>query len=100
MPDSVERDYSSRRSAGPAFIVAQIGILYGVPVSFNAIIITAIIGSGLAAEEGIAADSPRKMYFTVAAWILSLISVFAITYGLIHLMGDMVVPPPEGAASQ
>ena len=83
----------------PAFLVAQIGILYGVPVSFNEIIIAAIIGSGLAAEEGISAISPRKMSFTVAAWIISLIGAFAITYGLIYLMGDMVVPPPAGFPS-
>lgn len=84
----------------PAFLVAQIGILYGVPVSFNEIIIAAIIGSGLTAEEGISAINPRKMYFTVAAWIISLIGAFAITYGLVYLMGDMVVPPPAGFPSQ
>lgn len=67
----------------PAFIVAQIGIQYGVPVSFNEIIISAIIGSGLA--EGGAGDvSPRKLYLTIAAWIASLVGAFTVTYGVVH----------------
>lgn len=69
----------------PAFIVAQVGIQYGVPVSFNEIIISAILGSGLA--EGGAGDvSPRKLYLTLAAWVLSLVGAFAATYGVVHLL--------------
>lgn len=75
----------------PAFIIAQIGIQYGVPVSFNEIIIAAIIGSGLAADEGMEAVSPRKIYFTVIAWFLSLVGAFAITYGLVHIVGDTII---------
>lgn len=75
----------------PAFMVAQIGIQYGVPVSFNEIIIAAIIGSGLASEEGIGALSPRKINFTIAAWIISLVGAFAVTYGLVRAIGDVTV---------
>lgn len=74
-----------------AFIVAQIGIQYGIPVSFNEIIITVIIGSGLAADEGFDAVSPREIYFTVAAWLISLVSAFAVTYGLVYIIGDISV---------
>ncbi|WP_306055637.1 inorganic phosphate transporter [Natronococcus wangiae] len=76
----------------PAFIVAQIGIQYGVPVSFNEIIISAIIGSGLAMEEGITNIDRRKVYFTVAAWIVSLVGAFLTTYVLVSVVGDAGVP--------
>lgn len=76
----------------PAFIVAQIGIQYGIPVSFNEIIISAIIGSGLATEGGISNIDRRKVYFTVAAWIVSLVSAFLVTYLLVSVIGDIGIP--------
>lgn len=66
----------------PAFIVAQVGIQYGVPVSFNEIIISAIVGSGLA-DGGDADVSPWKLYVTIAAWVASLVGAFAVTYGIV-----------------
>ncbi len=69
----------------PAFIVAQIGIQYGIPVSFNEIIISAIIGSGLV-EEGVGDVSPQKLYFTIVAWIMSLVSAFLVTYGVVQYL--------------
>ena len=89
MIEAVAKEYAtlshSRSIAAliPAFVVAQIGIQYGVPVSFNEIIISAIIGSGLA--EGGATDvSPRKLYLTVVAWVASLVGAFAVTYGVVQ----------------
>lgn len=91
--EAVAKEYatlSQRRSIGaliPAFVVAQIGIQFGVPVSFNEIIISAIIGSGL--TEGGAGDvSPRKLYLTVVAWIVSLVGAFGATYGVVHQLVD------------
>lgn len=71
----------------PAFIVAQIGIQYGIPVSFNEIIISAIIGSGLV-EDGVGDVSPRKLYLTLIAWILSLVSAFIVTYGIVRYLAN------------
>ena len=76
MIKAISQDYSSlgpRRSIAaliPSFIIAQIAILYGIPVSFNEIIVSAVIGSGLAAGAG--GVSRRKVGYTLLAWTGSL----------------------------
>ena len=76
MIKALSQDYSSlgpRRSIAaliPSFAIAQTAVFLGVPVSFNEIIVSAIIGSGYAA--GGAGVSGRKMGYTVLAWIGSL----------------------------
>ena len=69
----------------PSFLLALVAIAYGVPVSFNEIIVAAIVGSGLATG---AADevNPRKLYLTVAAWVGSPVGAFAVTYALVRLL--------------
>ncbi|MEF8775066.1 MAG: inorganic phosphate transporter [Haloarculaceae archaeon] len=89
MIKALSQDYSSlgpRRSIAaliPAFIIAQSAVFFGVPVSFNEIIVSAIIGSGYAAsaEDGGGEVSGGKMGYTVLAWIGSLVGAFAISYG-------------------
>ena len=84
MIKAIAQDYSSlgpRRSISaliPAFVLAQSAVFLGVPVSFNEIVVSAIMGSGLAVEgrEGV---SVAKMGYTVLAWVGSL--VFAIVVG-------------------
>ena len=77
MIKAISPDYSSlgpRRSIAaliPSFAIAQVAILYGIPVSFNQIVVSAIIGSGYAASSS-GGVSKRKMGFTVLAWLLSL----------------------------
>ncbi|MEF8757804.1 MAG: inorganic phosphate transporter [Halobacteriales archaeon] len=84
MIKALSQDYSSlgpRRSIAaliPAFAIAQTAVLLGVPVSFNEIIVSTIIGSGFAAESG-GVDS-RKMAFTVLAWVGSLVLALAAGY--------------------
>ena len=84
MIKALSQDYSSlgpRRSIAaliPAFAIAQTAVLLGVPVSFNEIIVSTIIGSGSAAESG--GVDPRKMGFTVLAWIGSLLLAMGIGY--------------------
>ncbi len=83
MIKAIARDYSSlgpRRSIAaliPSFAVAQTAVLLGIPVSFNEIIVSAIVGSGYAAGEG--GVSRTKMAYTVLAWIASL--ALALTLG-------------------
>jgi len=83
MIKSLSQDYSSlgpRRSIAalvPSFLIAQLAVLLGVPVSFNEIIVSAIIGSG-AAVGGSEAVDPRKITVTVGAWVGS----FALSFGL------------------
>jgi len=86
MIKAIAQDYSSlgpRRSIAaliPSFIIAQVAVEFGIPVSFNEIIVSAIVGSGYAA--GNAGVSRRKMGYTVLAWIGSLAGSFLIAYGL------------------
>ena len=86
MIKALAQDYSSlgpRRSIAaliPSFIIAQTAVALGVPVSFNEIIVSAIIGSGYAA--GGAGVSTRKMAYTVLAWIGSLVLALVVGYGV------------------
>ena len=85
MIKALARDYSSlgpRRSIAalvPSFLIAQTAVLLGVPVSFNEIVVSAIIGSG-AAVGGSGAVSARKILVTVGAWAGSFVLSFALAY--------------------
>ncbi|EMA34863.1 inorganic phosphate transporter [Halobiforma nitratireducens] len=87
MIKAISQDYSSlgpRRSIAaliPSFIIAQTAVLYGIPVSFNEIIVSAIIGSGYAASGAGGGVSARKMGYTVLAWIGSLAGSILIAFG-------------------
>jgi PiT family inorganic phosphate transporter len=85
MIKALSQDYSSlgpRRSIAaliPSFAIAQTAVAFGIPVSFNEIIVSAIVGSGYAA--GGAGVSRKKMLFTVLAWIGSLALSLLLSYG-------------------
>ncbi|MFC3478748.1 inorganic phosphate transporter [Halobacterium litoreum] len=87
MIKSLAQDYSSlgpRRSIAalvPSFLIAQTAVLLGVPVSFNEIVVSAIIGSG-AAVGGRDAVSTRKILVTVGAWAGSFALAFVLGYGV------------------
>ncbi len=89
MIKSLSQDYSSlgpRRSIAalvPSFLIAQLAVLLGVPVSFNEIVVSAIIGSGAAVGGG-EAVSGRKIGLTVGAWAGSFGLAFVLGYGLAH----------------
>jgi PiT family inorganic phosphate transporter len=92
MIKSLAQDYSSlgpRRSIAalvPSFLIAQLAVLLGVPVSFNEIIVSAIIGSG-AAVGGSDAIDPRKITVTVGAWAGSFMLALAVGFGAMSAMG-------------
>ncbi len=85
MIKAISQDYSSlgpRRSIAaliPSFVIAQVAVLFGIPVSFNEIIVSSIIGSGYAASSG-GGVSARKMGYTVLAWVLSLAGSILISF--------------------
>ncbi|RKD88567.1 inorganic phosphate transporter [Halopiger aswanensis] len=91
MIKSISQEYASlgpRRSIStlvPSFLIAQTAVLLGVPVSFNEIIVSAIVGSG-AAVAGSAGVSPRKLGYTVAAWLGSFVLAFGLGYGSMLLL--------------
>jgi PiT family inorganic phosphate transporter len=91
MIKSLAQDYSSlgpRRSISalvPSFLIAQLAVLLGVPVSFNEIVVSAIIGSG-AAVGGREAVDARKILLTVGAWAGSFVLSFVLAYGAAFLL--------------
>jgi len=64
----------------PGFIIAQAATALSIPVSFNHIIISGVIGRGLAA--GSAGVSRRRTSVTVTFWPLRLVTSVAIGYGV------------------
>jgi PiT family inorganic phosphate transporter len=94
MIKALSQDYSSlgpRRSIAaliPSFAIAQTAVLFGIPVSFNEIIVSAIVGSGYAA--GGSAVSREKMVYTVLAWIGSLVLAFGLAYGAFTAVDALV----------
>ena len=86
MIKAIAQDYSSlgpRRSIAaliPSFAIAQLAILLGVPISFNEIIVSAVVGAGAAAGSG--GVSRGKMGYTVLAWIGSLLGAGILSFGL------------------
>ena len=96
MIKALSQDYSSlgpNRSIAaliPSFAIAQTAVFFGIPVSFNEIIVSAIIGSGYAASGGKGEVSGGKMGYTVLAWIGSLVGAFAISYGLFTVVRTLL----------
>jgi PiT family inorganic phosphate transporter len=92
MIKAVSQDYASlgpRRSIAalfPSFVLAQIAVFYGIPISFNEIMVSAIVGAG-AAVGGNDAISRRKIGVTLGAWVGSFALAFTIGYGLLSVLG-------------
>ncbi|WP_290815759.1 inorganic phosphate transporter [Halovivax sp.] len=86
MIKALAQDYSElgpRRSIAvlvPSFVFAQIGIFFGIPMSFNQIFIGAMAGVGYAV--GGDTVSERKLAVTALAWIGSVIFGLVVGYGL------------------
>jgi PiT family inorganic phosphate transporter len=91
MIKSLAQDYSSlgpRRSISalvPSFLIAQLAVLLGVPVSFNEIVVSAIIGSG-AAVGGREAVNARKIGMTVGAWAGSFLLAYVLAYATTYIL--------------
>jgi PiT family inorganic phosphate transporter len=64
----------------PGFIIAQMAIALGIPISFNNIIISGVIGGGLAG--GSAGVSRRKIGVTLAFWIITLLTSIVLGFGV------------------
>jgi phosphate/sulfate permease len=91
---ATSREYAQlgvRRSIAalvPGFVIAQTAIALGIPISFNNIIISGVIGGGLAG--GSAGVSRRKIAVTLAFWLVTLISSVAIGFGLYRLLATVL----------
>ena len=91
---ATSREYAQlgpRRSIAalvPGFIIAQLAIALGIPISFNNIVISGVIGGGLAA--GSAGVSRRKIGVTVTFWLLTLATSTGIGFGLYRLFSSVL----------
>lgn len=91
---ATSREYAQlglRRSIAalvPGFIIAQLAITFGIPISFNNIIISGVIGGGLAA--GTAGVSRRKIGVTVTFWLITLSTSVAIGFGLYRVFSTLL----------
>lgn len=87
---ATSREYAQlgvRRSIAalvPGFVIAQTAISLGIPISFNNVILSGIIGGGLAA--GSAGISRRKIAVTIVFWLFTLVSSVAIGFGMYRLL--------------
>lgn len=83
---AISYDYSSigpRRSVAAlatAGLMAQTGVLLGIPISFNEAIIASVIGSGLV--EGKENADLKKISFTAVAWTSAFVLSGVLTYAL------------------
>jgi len=91
---ATSREYAQlgvRRSIAalvPGFIIAQLAISLGIPISFNNIIISGVIGGGLAG--GSAGVSRRKIGVTLAFWLITLVFSIAIGFGLYRVFAAVL----------
>jgi len=90
---AISFDYSNigpRRSIaalGTAAILAQIGIYFGIPISFNEAVIASVIGSGLV--EGKSNIDTQKIGYTVGGWVLA----FFVATTLAFMAGWAITSP-------
>ena len=83
---ATSREYAQlgiRRSIAalvPGFVIAQVAIALGILISFNNIVISGVIGGGLAG--GSAGISRRKIGVTLAFWLVTLVASILIGFGL------------------
>jgi phosphate/sulfate permease len=91
---ATSREYAQlgvRRSIAalvPGFIIAQLAIALGIPISFNNIIISGVIGGGLAG--GSAGVSRRKIAVTLTFWLITLCTSVAVGFGLYKVLAAVL----------
>ncbi|ELY78945.1 inorganic phosphate transporter [Natrinema pallidum] len=91
---ATSREYAqlgARRSIAalvPGFIIAQLAIALGIPISLNNIILSGVIGGGLAG--GSAGVSRRKIGVTITFWLVTLSSSVVVSYGLYRLFASVI----------
>jgi phosphate/sulfate permease len=91
---ATSREYAQlgvRRSIAalvPGFVIAQAAIALGIPISFNNIIISGVVGGGLAG--GSTGVSRRKIGVTLGFWLLTLVASVGIGFGLYRLFATLL----------
>jgi phosphate/sulfate permease len=91
---ATSREYAQlgiRRSIAalvPGFVIAQAAIALGIPISFNNIIISGVVGGGLAG--GSAGVSRRKIAVTLLFWVVTLATSVVVGFGVYWLFASVL----------
>jgi len=91
---ATSREYAQlgiRRSIAalvPGFVIAQAAIALGIPISFNNIILSGVIGGGLAG--GSAGVSRRKIGITLVFWLITLVTSVLVGYGVYRAFATLL----------
>ncbi len=91
---AVSQEYASlgpRRSIAaliPAFLIAQLAIVLGIPISFNKVMISSIVGAGLVVRSSGSGGgvSASKAGYTLGAWVFSMVGAGLISFGLYRVL--------------
>ncbi|AWB27338.1 inorganic phosphate transporter [Halococcoides cellulosivorans] len=95
MIKALSQDYSSLdpdlsiAALIPSFAIAQVAVFFGIPVSFNEIIVSAIVGAGFASTGS--AVSREKAVNTVGAWVGSLVLSLVVSFGAYSAVAAVLV---------
>ncbi|MFW6436871.1 MAG: anion permease [Halococcoides sp.] len=95
MIKALSQDYSSLdpdlsiAALIPSFAIAQVSVFFGIPVSFNEIIVSAIVGAGFAGTGG--AVSRGKAINTVGAWLGSLVLSLIVSFGIYTAVATLLL---------
>ncbi len=76
--------YRSIAALVPAFLVAQVAITVGIPISFNKVMLSSIVGSGWVGGSGSVAGG--KTAYTVAAWVGSMTGAGAVSFAMTYAL--------------
>ena len=93
---AVSNEYAAlgpRRSIAaliPAFLIAQLAIVLGIPISFNKVMISSIVGSGFVASSGSGGVSLQKAGYTVGSWIGSMVGAGVISFALYSVLSAIL----------
>lgn len=92
MIKSISQDYGSlgtRRSISAlfsAFILAQLAVQFGFPISFNQIMISSIVGSSIGVNKGNESVDSQKIVFTILIWTLTIIVSYVLSYIFVSII--------------
>ncbi|MFB6283312.1 MAG: inorganic phosphate transporter [Halobacteria archaeon] len=94
---AVSREYASlnpKKSIAafiPAFLVAQVAIAFGIPISFNKVMISSIVGAGMAGGSSATGGvSMSKTGYTVGAWVASIFGGAVGSFLLYHVLASII----------
>lgn len=69
-----------------AFILAQLTVQFGFPISFNQIMISSIVGSSIGVNKVNESVDSQKIVFTILIWTLTIIISCVLSYIFVSII--------------